>query len=439
VKTVERQRRASAPTTSARLDEALLFGGVGPDDDRAALSGAELSADVDAQVEAATTAVPVPSDEAEQRLLAEMTAFAEASRHLPDARIDHLTTWIHANLCPGSAWNETRVIIFTEYEDTLRYLETQVRGAIARTAQPEQRIGIYRGSTPADDREEIKRAFNAEPPKHPVRILIATDAAREGLNLQAHCNNLFHFDIPWNPSRMEQRNGRIDRKLQPASDVFCYYFVYAQRPEDRILEALVRKTKLIREQLGSLSQVIDDQLEKLLKHGIQRNQVEALESKIDRAQLDAEKKQAIEDELESARERQDALRQSIEQLRVMKDKSQREVGLDEEHFRSAISCALEMLHAEPLRPAAEDGDGPRRFNIPKLDDRESSWAETMDTLRTPKPREEKLLEWRRSSPVRPVVFERSRQNHGRDRPASPRAAGCAAIAGAIPHPRIRSS
>ena len=58
------------------------------------------------------------------------------------------------------------------------------------------------------------------PAKHPVRILVATDAAREGLNLQAHCWNLFHFDIPWNPSRMEQRNGRIDRKLQPKDEVF---------------------------------------------------------------------------------------------------------------------------------------------------------------------------------------------------------------------------
>ena len=46
----------------------------------------------------------------------------------------------------------------------------------------------------------------------PLRILLATDAAREGLNFQAHCTDLFHFDLPWNPGRIEQRNGRIDRK-----------------------------------------------------------------------------------------------------------------------------------------------------------------------------------------------------------------------------------
>jgi SNF2 family DNA or RNA helicase len=69
----------------------------------------------------------------------------------------------------------------------------------------------------------------------PLRILLCTDAAREGLNLQRHCRDLVHFDLPWNPSRIEQRNGRIDRKLQPAPEVFCRYFFYPQRSEDRVL------------------------------------------------------------------------------------------------------------------------------------------------------------------------------------------------------------
>lgn len=68
---------------------------------------------------------------------------------------------------------------------------------------------------------------------------------------------------------MEQRNGRIDKKLQQATEVYCYYFVYEQRPEDRILETVIRKTKTIREKLGSLSGVVDDELNEL-KHGIRR-------------------------------------------------------------------------------------------------------------------------------------------------------------------------
>src|SRR6202020_1865243 len=145
----------------------------------------------------------------------------------------------------GAKWNDLRILIFTEYDDTKRYLHQQLLAAIQKTDQADDRIAIYHGPTPNEEREAIKQAFNARPATHPLRILIATDAAREGLNLQAHCWNLFHFDVPWNPGRMEQRNGRIDRKLQPSPDVYCHYFFYAQRPEDRILQVLVKKTRTI--------------------------------------------------------------------------------------------------------------------------------------------------------------------------------------------------
>jgi superfamily II DNA/RNA helicase len=100
-----------------------------------------------------------------------------------------------------------------------------------------------------------------------LRILICTDAAREGINLQSYCSDLIHFDLPWNPSRLEQRNGRIDRKLQPAKQIFCRYFRYEQREADIVLEALVRKTETIREQLGSVGQVIEDRVAKRLAEG----------------------------------------------------------------------------------------------------------------------------------------------------------------------------
>jgi len=79
---------------------------------------------------------------------------------------------------------------------------------------------------------------------------------------------------------MEQRNGRIDRKLQPHDDVFCHYFFYKQRPEDRVLQVIVRKTKKIREELGSLSQVIEARLSTMLKHGIRRDRIDDLERRL---------------------------------------------------------------------------------------------------------------------------------------------------------------
>ena len=403
-RTVEKQRQAPTLKTEAKPEATtldLLSGAVDADDDRATLADSELAAEVDAQVEAATAASDAPADHShEEHLLQQMADLADASRRSPDARVRHLTEWIATHMCPGGTWNRTHIIIFTEYEDTLRYLEQQLRTAIATSENALDRIAIYRGPTPADEREDLKRAFNADPGEHPVRILIATDAAREGLNLQAHCNRLFHFDLSWNPSRMEQRNGRIDRKLQPAADVYCHYFVYEQRPEDRILETVVRKTQTIRAELGSLSQVIDGDLENLLKHGIRRTDLARLRKEIEGADIDVEKRQALDEDLESARQRQNDLRESIDQLRTMMDRSRREAGLDENHFRAAISCALELLHAPPLKPA---GDG--RYIIPKLDDALASWAETMDSLRAPRPREQKFYEWRRTSPIRPVVFE----------------------------------
>jgi SNF2 family DNA or RNA helicase len=421
------EEAAKITNVPARLD--LFTEAVSNDDDRAALSEDELHAEEELQVTAISAATAGPLNDSptrelfvqEQKLLDQMTEIAEESRALPDARISRLIEWIRTNQCPDlpkpghqspipAKWNEIRVIIFTEYDDTKRYLHQQLQAAIEGTDRASERIAIFHGPTPNEERDAIKRAFNAAPTKHPVRILIATDAAREGLNLQAHCWNLFHFDVPWNPSRMEQRNGRIDRKLQEHDDVFCHYFVYRQRPEDRILAVLVRKTETIRRELGSLSQVIDARLTETLKRGIRRDAVDQLERDIEEADLDPERRQAVDDELEATRERQQALRKQIDTLRTLLEDSEESIGFDEDHFRSAVSSALELVGAEPLKAITrpESGAGPTRCAFPSLDQRQGAdptWADTMDTLRVPRARDQKPWEWRRVSPIRPVVFQ----------------------------------
>ena len=72
-------------------------------------------------------------------------------------------------------------------------------------------LAVIQGSTPTEDREYIRSQFTEDPAKEPVRVLLATDAAGEGIDLQTHCHRLVNFDIPFNPSRLEQRIGRIDR------------------------------------------------------------------------------------------------------------------------------------------------------------------------------------------------------------------------------------
>ena len=83
---------------------------------------------------------------------------------------------------------------------------------------------MYGGMDP-EKREEVKAAFQTDPDSSPVRILLATDAASEGIDLQNLCSRLIHYEIPWNPNRMEQRNGRIDRHGQKAEKVLVYHFV----------------------------------------------------------------------------------------------------------------------------------------------------------------------------------------------------------------------
>lgn len=423
-RTVERQweKRQSASVVPATEPSSfdLLSGGVDYDDDRATLEVDQLQAEEDAQFEAASAAtfgpLATPSAQTlfarERQLLDEMTEVAEEARGKSDARVEKLIDWIRASMCPnlgqpGAPWNDTRVLIFTEYDDTKRYLVDRLEAAIESSDRANTRIQVFHGPTPPARREEIKQAFNTDPRKHPVRILIATDAAREGLNLQAFCHNLFHFDVPWNPSRMEQRNGRIDRKLQPRADVFCHYFFYHQRPEDRILQALVRKTETIKEELGSLSQVLDARLAKALGDGIRHRSIEALESELDATHLDATRRAAIHQDLEAARQRQDALRQQIDRLRTLLETSRDSIGLDDAQFRSAISCSLQLLNSEPLK-AAEHQDALDCYTFPALDERsgaDPTWAETIDTLRVPRRRDQKLWDWRHTAPIRPVVFE----------------------------------
>ncbi len=289
--------------------------------------------------------------ERELALVDEMMTIAEASRYHPDARIEQLVAWIGRRMCPRlesrtgppPPWTSARVIVFTEYEDTRRYVERCLREAIAHTERAADRIAVFAGLTPPAAREEIKHAFNTQPIDHPLRILIATDAAREGLNLQRHCADLFHFDLPWNPGRLDQRNGRIDRKLQPADEVFCRYFRYVQRPEDRVLRVLVRKAERIREELGSVARVVEDQVtDHLAPEGIRRTRIGELADRIGRAQADHRQQTAEEELEEETRARTKRVLQDVGRMNRRLEQSRRRVGVTAAQFRRTLSMSLRL-------------------------------------------------------------------------------------------------
>ena len=429
------QSRSPQAAALADDDHQLFLVPPAADDERGEqdpeLAEAEEEAQIEAITEAAESGAAPDADvehaelwRREQALLDHMQAIAEQARHVPDAKTLRFIDWMREKMCPElppfgrppqgrpPRWNDRRVLVFTENrEGTKRYLRNILEQAIAGTDRADERIEVIDGLTQGARRKEVQRRFNADPVVDPLRILLATDAAREGLNFQAHCADLFHFDLPWNPGRIEQRNGRIDRKLQPAAEVRCHYFVLPQREEDKVLEVLVRKTETIKRELGSLSKVIDDDVERRLRGGIRHRDADRLKHAIEKADLDEVRRQITEEELEAARDRRDDLTEQVERCRGLLERSRTWVGFEAEPFRDALSCALEVLGAEPLaRDSGGNGGGQGRatWTFPALDRRmgaDPTWAATLDTLRAPRRRDQKLADWRREAPIRPVVFE----------------------------------
>ena len=399
----------------------LLLESPGSDDDRAELPEEDVQREDDAQVAAATQSTAGDITPRELALLDEMARIASTARYQPDGRIQRLKEWMQTHLCPnlgqpGATWTNKRVLIFTEYTDTKRYLMEQLQSIIAGSDQEQARIDAFHGGIGDERREAIKAAFNANPDAHPLRILIATDAAREGVNLQNYCADLFHFDVPWNPSRMEQRNGRIDRKLQRSPVVYCRYFLYPDRTEDRVLAVLVEKTKTIQKELGSLSPVLEKNVSQLLSQGIREQDEASLVSAIKVAdeadEESASRGQVIKEELEAIRQRRQELLDQETQLQNILDASYKWLGFEDRHFRDAISASLEILGAQPLEPVLEkealDNPDQARWQIPALDERlgaDPTWATTLDTLRAPRKRSQNLWEWRKENPIRPVIFK----------------------------------
>jgi len=172
-------------------------------------------------VESASAALRSAGSE-EVVLLKELREFADTATARPDSKAKTLIDWLKKHIRPNGAWSNQRVIIFTEYRATPKWLLDHL--AREGFVGGDRLLTMY-GGMPKDDREQIKAAFQASPTDSPVRILLATDAASEGLNLQNHCSNLIHYEIPWNPNRMEQRNGRVDRHGQKAKEVHVFHFV----------------------------------------------------------------------------------------------------------------------------------------------------------------------------------------------------------------------
>jgi ERCC4-related helicase len=392
-------------------------------EDQSAEEAIDADEDVAAEVASTAGAAGAGATELRAELAAvdDMLAIAERAALRPDARVHWLVQWIKTNLLTGSNglnWNSRRLIIFTEWEDTRRWLEKRLREALAETDRADERIDIFTGATGQDRREQVKAAFNADPADEPLRILICTDAAREGINLQTWCADLVHLDLPWNPSRLEQRNGRIDRKLQPAKQVFCRYFRYEQREADIVLEALVRKTERIQKQLGSAGQVIEKRIkDRLESAGIDRGKAEALAKAIEE-ETDAERLARARAEMDDdEKPRFERLLKDEQELQAAREASRARVGVEPDDLRRVVGAALTRAGASLDTTRGETVGKVTTFRLDPGNPafKESGWQDAFDDLRLRRrKRGERLNEWRKRSPIRAIAFEPPRLPDGRD-------------------------
>ena len=223
---------------------------------------------------------------------------------ISDSRFDRLLEMIGKELRNAEQWKpDERLIIFTEYKTTLDYLVNRLNSHFGKD---ENRVVQLYGGMGEDEREAIKQAFND--PDSAAKILVATDAASEGLNLQYTARLLIHYEIPWNPSRLEQRNGRIDRHGQ-SRDVTIYHFTSDDDADLSFVARVLNKVNDIREDLGSVGELFDA--------AFQRRMMELNEDTEVLASLDLQiqsRRGAADDARVQTQERGDAEKQQLMQL-----------------------------------------------------------------------------------------------------------------------------
>ena len=331
-------------------------------------------------VEEATRRAPPLT--AEQRLLLdELRTWAQRARNQVDSKARAILDWLTTHLKPNGEWNDRRVILFTEYRTTHQWMHQ----ILASHGFGGERLALLHGGLSQEEREPIKAAFQASPEDSPVRILLATDAASEGIDLQNHCNMLIHLEIPYNPNVMEQRNGRIDRHGQREKEVLIWHPVdggdahgtsVGGHGED-ILRAL-RKLDAMRADMGSVNPVIAPQLPGLIEGSLKDLDTRMAEARIARARNFVRAERELKERIAKLHERLLATKQDFH--------------LSPEHVLMTVKTGLALAGKPPLESVELPGAPPGSvFRMPALS---GSWARCLEGLRHP-----------HTQKIRPITFD----------------------------------
>lgn len=337
------------------------------------------NAQSEAVEEASRRALPLTADQ--QQMLNELRSWAQTAKNQVDAKAKAVLAWLAANLKTDGQWNDRRVILFTEYRTTHQWMHE----ILASHGYGGDRLAILHGGMAPDEREKVKASFQASPKDSSVRILLATDAASEGIDLQNHCNCLIHLEIPYNPNVMEQRNGRIDRHGQRQKEVLIWHPVdggeqgkatVGGHSED-IIRAL-RKLESMRADMGSVNPVIAPQMSGLIEGTLKDLDTRPAEAK------NAKARRFVCAERE--------LKDRVAKLHDRLLTTQKDFHLTPDHILMAVKTGLLLAGRPPLEPIAlKDAPAGSVFKMPALS---GSWARSLEGLRHP-----------HTQQIRPITFD----------------------------------
>ncbi len=337
------------------------------------------NAHAEAIEEATRRSMPLTTEQ--RAMLDDLRGWAQRAKNQADSKAKAILDWLAANLKPDGQWNDRRVILFTEYRTTHQWMQQ----ILASHGFGSERLGLLHGGLSQEEREPIKAAFQASPQDSPVRILLATDAASEGIDLQNHCNLLIHLEIPYNPNVMEQRNGRIDRHGQREKEVLIWHPVdgggangasVGGHGED-ILRAL-RKLDSMRADMGSVNPVIAPQMSGLIEGSLKDLDTRLAEARIARA------KNFVRAERE--------LKERVAKLHERLLTTKQDLHLTPGHVLMAVKTGLALAGRPPLEPIELAGaPSGSVFRMPALS---GSWARCLEGLRHP-----------HTQKIRPITFD----------------------------------
>jgi superfamily II DNA or RNA helicase len=304
------------------------------------------------------------ADDDEVGLLKRMHQWALTHEAQPDAKARELIKYLRAICKPDSKhWTNNRVVVFTEYRDTQLWLAALLR----QEGLGANGVAELHGGMSSEHREQLRLAFQKHPTEHSLRILLATDAASEGIDLQRHCHRLVNYDIPFNPNKLEQRIGRIDRYGQTETPDIRHFVgtgwesaIDSYEADLEFLSRVATKVSRMEEDLGSVNAVLSRAVQRRMLGQLTHFDINTAGAKKER--LPAESN----------------VREQVRKLRANLEETVHELAITPPRIHRVVETALSLARQQPLRPHWDDkhlAEG--MFDVPTLT---GSWARVAEGL-----------------------------------------------------------